>query len=94
MKCSFKIDILVEFLYLSDQPERIMFIITELLIEHVYINMIWFIVFNATLSNISAISWQSVLVEKGAGVPGENTDRLVWVVKLSNYLTQWAMRAL
>ena len=33
---------------------------------------IWFIVFNATFSNISAISWWSVLVVEEAGVPGEN----------------------
>jgi hypothetical protein len=31
---------------------------------------IWF--FNATVSNISAISWRPVLVVKEAGVPGEN----------------------
>jgi hypothetical protein len=31
-----------------------------------------FIVFNATFSNISAISWQPVLVVEEAGVPGEN----------------------
>jgi len=47
-----------------------MFIVTELLIEHVYINMIWCIVLNATFVNISDISWQPVLVVKGAGVPG------------------------
>jgi hypothetical protein len=28
--------------------------------------------FNATLSNISAISWRPVLVVEEAGVPGEN----------------------
>jgi hypothetical protein len=28
--------------------------------------------FNATLSNISAISWRPVLVVEDAGVPGEN----------------------
>jgi hypothetical protein len=32
----------------------------------------WFLVFNATFSNISAISWQPVLVVEEAGVPGEN----------------------
>jgi hypothetical protein len=31
-----------------------------------------FIVFNATFSNISAISWRPVLVVEEAGVPGEN----------------------
>jgi hypothetical protein len=30
-----------------------------------------FIVFNATFSNISAISWRPVLVVEEAGVPGE-----------------------
>jgi hypothetical protein len=34
--------------------------------------MIFFEVFNATFSNISAISWQQVLVMEEAGVPGEN----------------------
>ena len=35
---------------------------------------IWFfvIVFNATINNISAISWRPVLVVEEAGVPGEN----------------------
>jgi len=31
-----------------------------------------FLVFNATFSNISAISWRSVLVVEEVGVPGEN----------------------
>jgi hypothetical protein len=31
-----------------------------------------FIVFNATFSNISAISWRPILVLEVAGVPGEN----------------------
>ena len=30
------------------------------------------VVFNATLSNISAISWLSVLLMEETGVPGEN----------------------
>ena len=34
--------------------------------------MIDFLVFNATFSNISAISWRPVLVVEEAGVPGEN----------------------
>ena len=33
---------------------------------------IWFFVFNATFSNISAISWRPVLVVEEAGVPGDN----------------------
>jgi hypothetical protein len=36
-------------------------------------NMIdWFFEFNATFSNISAISWRPVLVVEESGVPGEN----------------------
>ena len=31
-----------------------------------------FIVFNATFSNISVISWRPVLVVEEAGLPGEN----------------------
>ena len=32
----------------------------------------WILVFNATFSNISAISWRPVLVVEEAGVPGDN----------------------
>jgi len=35
-------------------------------------NKIIFFVFNATFSNISAISWRPVLVVEEVGVPGEN----------------------
>ena len=34
--------------------------------------LIYFCFFNATFSNISAISWRPVLVVEEAGVPGEN----------------------
>jgi hypothetical protein len=34
--------------------------------------LIWFLVFNATLKNISAISWRSVLLVEETEVPGEN----------------------
>ena len=33
---------------------------------------IWFIVFNTTFNNITATSWQSVLLVEETGVPGEN----------------------
>ena len=36
-----------------------------------YLMMILFFVFNATFSNISAISWRPALVVEEAGVPGE-----------------------
>ena len=36
------------------------------------IQILDFIVFNATFSNISAISWRPVLVVEEAGVPGKN----------------------
>jgi len=37
-----------------------------------WIDLIRFLVFNATFSNISAISWRPVLVVEEAGVPGES----------------------
>ena len=33
---------------------------------------VWFMVFNATINNISVISWRSVLLVEKTGVPGEN----------------------
>jgi hypothetical protein len=39
---------------------------------YVVLRLIWFIVFNATFSNISAISWRPVIVVEEAEVPGEN----------------------
>ena len=38
--------------------------------------MVWFLVFNATFSNISAISWQPVLVVEEARVPKENHGKV------------------
>ena len=34
--------------------------------------MVWFMVFNTTFNNISAISWTSVLLMEETGVPEEN----------------------
>ena len=34
----------------------------------VMFNLVWCVVFNATFNNISAISWQSVLLVKETGV--------------------------
>jgi len=45
--------------------------IRGLLFQWIWI-WIWMLVFNATFSNISAISWWPVLVVEEAGVPGEN----------------------
>jgi hypothetical protein len=39
---------------------------------HCLVWFYWFIVFNATFSNISVISWQSVLLVEETRVPGEN----------------------
>jgi len=38
------------------------------------IDLIWFIVFNATFSNISVISWRPVLVVEEAEYPERTTD--------------------
>jgi len=43
------------------------------------------IVFNATFSNISAISWRPVLVVEEAGLPREN--HRPWVKQLVNFIT-------
>ena len=43
-----------------------------ILINYLIWWLIWFLVLNATFSNISAISWRPVLVVEEAGVPGEN----------------------
>ena len=42
------------------------------MIWNLWFDLIWFIVFNATFSNISAISWRPVLVVEEAGVLWEN----------------------
>jgi hypothetical protein len=38
--------------------------------------LVWFMVFNATFNNISVISWQSVLLVKDTGQPGENNQHI------------------
>jgi hypothetical protein len=38
-----------------------------------------FMVFNATIKNISVISWWSVLLVEEAGVPEENHRHVAWV---------------
>jgi hypothetical protein len=35
-------------------------------------SLVWFMVFNTTFNNISAISWRSVLLVEEIGVSGEN----------------------
>jgi hypothetical protein len=34
--------------------------------------MVWFMVLNSAFNNISAVSWQSLLLVDGTRVPGEN----------------------
>ena len=40
--------------------------------DHIRYLFVCFMVFNATFNNISVISWQSVLLVKETGGPGEN----------------------
>ena len=40
--------------------------------KRIWFDLIWSLVFNATFSNISAISWRQVLVVEEAGIFGEN----------------------
>jgi len=41
-------------------------------VKRAHIHIIWYLEFNATFSNISAISWRPVLLVEEADVPGEN----------------------
>ena len=50
----------------------ILYILSYYLLFLVTNNELDFLVFNATFSNISAISWRPVIVVGEAGVPGEN----------------------
>ena len=49
----------------------LIFMRQEMLTSQYLVLLLIFMVLNATLNNISAIAWQSVLLEK-TGVPGEN----------------------
>jgi hypothetical protein len=51
----------------------------------IWFDLIWILVFNATFSNITAISWRSVLEE--AEVPGENHDHGQATGKLYHFIT-------
>jgi hypothetical protein len=53
----------------SDSCDKLML---NLQYQSVHCSLVWFVVFNATFSNISAISWRPVLVVKEARAPGEN----------------------
>jgi hypothetical protein len=46
--------------------------LTPLLNRKIYLDLEWFMVFNATFNNISVISWWSVLLVEVTGVSGEN----------------------
>ena len=38
------------------------------------ISLVWFMVFNATINNISVITWRLVLLVEETGIPGKTTD--------------------
>ena len=40
--------------------------------QYIWLALAWFMVVNATFTNISVISWRSVLLVEETGVPGEN----------------------
>ena len=46
---------------------------------------VWLVVFNATINNISVISWRSVLLVEETGVPGENHRP----VAIMLYISPW-----
>jgi hypothetical protein len=45
---------------------------TENQLLTIWLGLLWLLVFNTTFNNISAISWQSVLLVEETGVPREN----------------------
>ena len=62
------------------------------------VRLIWFLVLNATLSNISAISWWPILVVEEAEVPGENhqpwanNNSIEASFQVSAHLAKWFQR--
>ena len=53
--------------------QQMVYLLTKVIyLFFIWFDLIWFIVFNATFSNISAISWRPVLVVEEARVHGEN----------------------
>ena len=59
-----------------------------------FVGLVWLMVFNATVNNISAISWWSVLLVDETEVPGENHRPVVshWQVYLIiciEYTSPW-----
>ena len=47
-------------------------LVKKLMSNTEYVCFVYFMVFNATFNNISAISWRSVLLVEENGVPGES----------------------
>ena len=51
-----------------------------------FIGLVWFMVFNATFSNISLISWLLVLLVEETGVCGENHRHLIVFRNVQKYI--------
>jgi hypothetical protein len=70
---------------LSQEKEEIINVIETLYLETGYlrpvlkyiVGLVWSILFNTTLNNISVISWRSVLLVDETGLPGENNRPVV-----------------
>jgi len=63
----------LQYILHSIKKIQLYILIKDISISLLYKKMVgWFMVFNATFNNISAISWRSVLLVEETGVPREN----------------------
>jgi hypothetical protein len=53
------------------------------------IGLVWFVVFNATINNISVISWRSALLVEETRIPGENHRTVSHYVASSTPRHEW-----
>ena len=86
MTCFFRVSIVTLRIWFSRINNVVFFWVPLMTSKICFWIWIWILVFNATFSNISAISWRPVLVVEEARVPGEN-HRPTMCKQLVNFIT-------